>query len=161
MNIVGLSDMVHHVALPQNFDQEVLEVQVAKAQRFDLEPRIGREIVEDMKGLLENRPELEDFREVYVKPLLAHRAYERILTVHGRNVTPAGIVKPSDPEGTFESANKQDRKELLQLAERDAAVHETEMWNELRRANFTFDGVSYEIEEMKDRRRRNFRISGI
>lgn len=52
-------------------------------------------------------------RYLYLEDFLCWAAYRRLLLQHGRNITEAGITKPTDPMATFQPATDKDRSEMV------------------------------------------------
>jgi len=101
------------VKFSQNIEEDQLQPFVYAAQEYDLEPRIGDDLYNDLMAYAEtpdgSRPELLAFLNKEVKRFLVLTAYRRFMAAHGLNITQFGLTKTADPQGTFNQAEAQER----------------------------------------------------
>lgn len=67
-----------------------------------------------------------------LKPFLVWNTLRRYYLRAGRNITPAGITVPTDPQGTFQPISDKGRSELLAEATNKAEFHRTDIITFLR-----------------------------
>jgi|694.fasta_scaffold02665_25 hypothetical protein len=104
--------------------------------------------------------ELMDFYYNFVKKWLATATVVRYLPFHGLHVTQFGLEEYTQ-EGFGQVSDKR-RAEMLQNFKGKSDVYRTRMLNELDRVKSTFDGVKYEVELCRARKKRNqFTVLGI
>jgi len=70
-------------------------------------------------------------------------AFRRFLTNHGRNVTQFGYTTVKDPEGTFDQVDEIGRATYLRRLQDDINVAETNVFLQLHKVQWTFDGFQY------------------
>jgi hypothetical protein len=131
------------VKFSQNIPEDQINPHIYVAQEYDLAPRIGVQLYEDLESLAETpdpaKPELASFLNGPVKRYLLLISYARFISSHGLNVTQFGLSKTTDPQGTFEQSSAAERAVLIRQASSDASI----ALAKLTAVPFTFDGVSY------------------
>lgn len=161
--IIGIQQIQEFAPVPKSIDGSKVEPLIQSAQTFDLEPKIDPILFLDLLGPIneEERPELAAFLSEKVAPFLSYAVYIRMLTSFGRDLTPSGLTKPSDPRGTFQPADERDRAAMIRQAQSDLNIYETRLFLALDAANYKFDGVQYQELNKKPRSGRKFKISAI
>lgn len=76
-----------------------------------------------------------------LKPFLAWNTLRRYFMRAGRNITPAGITVPTDPQGTFQPISDKGRGELYEEAKSKAEFHRTDIIAFLRDNNLYNSGT--------------------
>jgi hypothetical protein len=134
------------VKFSQNIREDQIDPFIIAAQEYDLEPRLGDALYNDILTVLSGeivRPELLAFVNSKVKRYLVLASYYRFISGHGINITQFGVSQTRDPQGTFDQVTAQDRAVVLRQVASDLNVSLIKMTSE----PFIFDGVSYEKTE--------------
>ncbi|WP_421752932.1 hypothetical protein [Croceimicrobium sp.] len=162
-SIIGIQEVQKFANVPKSIDGQTIEPLIKSAQTFDLEPKIDPIMFSDLLGPIDNeaRPELAEFKAEKVAPFLAYHVFIRMLTSFGRDLSPSGLIKPSDPRGTFQPADERDRSAMIRQAQSDLNVYETRLFLALDAAGYKFDGVQYVELTKKPKSGRKFKISAI
>lgn len=88
--------------------------------------------------------ELEEFFNVYCKPILVHYALTRFLVEHGRNITQFGVVTPR--EDTSEPVSDQARADVRNQYKKDLDSYLSLFYARLEEVEYTFDGTVYDFD---------------
>lgn len=126
----------------------------------DANKDLALSILEYNPGSDTSDPELESFFDNYVLRWWILVAFRRFLANHGRNVTQFGYTNLLDPEGTFNQVDEIGRATYLRSLQSDINVAETNMFLELNKRQWTFDGFQYSHSSCKTGRK-NFEIRAI
>lgn len=133
------------VKFSQNIKDDQIEPYIFASQDYDLQPRLGNELYNDILELINfnntiPRPELQNFIDTKVKRYLVLCSYYRFISQHGFNITQFGVSSTRDPQGTFEQIGAQDRAVVLRQVSSDVNTSLIKMTND----TFIFDGISYQ-----------------
>ena len=128
----------------------------------DRDKDLGLEI-SNYEPTSDDQTELFAFFNGYILRWWVLIAYKRFLENHGRNVTQFGYTTPKDPEGTFDPVDEIGRAVYLRRLQADINVAETDIFLELHKVQWTFDGFQYLHESFinKHQRRKDFGIRAI
>ena len=115
------------VKFSQNIKDDQIEPYIYAAQDYDLRPRLGEELYNDILKLCsfdtnEERPELMLFVNEHVKRFLVLSSYYRFIATHGINVTQFGLSSTRDPQGTFDQVEASQRAVVLRQVASDINV---------------------------------------
>lgn len=132
------------VKFSPNIADEQLGPFIYAAQEYELEPKLGADLYQDLVAYAEtptgDRPELAAFLSGPVRRYLVLASYRRFIASHGMNVTQFGLTKTADPQGTFNQAEASERAVIIRQIDSDCKVALLKMTS----VSFVFDGVSYE-----------------
>lgn len=131
------------VRFSPNISPDQLEPHIYAAQEYDVEPRLGSDLYNDILTYSATpdgtRPQLQAFTEGVLRRYLVLVSYKRFLASHGLNVTQFGFTKTSDPQGTFNQAEASERAVILRQVDADANV----ALGKMLAVSWTFDGTAY------------------
>lgn len=137
------------VKFSPNIAEDQLLPYIYAAQEYELEPKLGAELYNDLVSYAEDpdgsRPQLQAFLTKEVSRFLTLTAYRRFIAAHGLNITQFGLTKTSDPQGTFSQAEAQERAVILRQVDADANVALGKMLSKV----WCFDGTSYAKDKAK------------
>jgi hypothetical protein len=142
--IVSKADFIaaNLVKFSPNILDDQINPAIYSAQEYDLEPRLGSDLYNDILATVAGeveRPELLAFINSKVKRYLVLTAYYRFISAHGLNITQFGVSKTADPQGTFNAVEASERAIILRQVQSDANVALTRLTS----TNYTFDGLIY------------------
>ena len=149
--LINKDDFSGIVKWSSNISERDVNFYCVEAQKFDtyhimpIAKVSGNNIVLDIETAIQEspitKPELVNFYNEYVKPFIVCKAYERLLLLHGRNVTQFGL-RVNNEETSNEISDKA-RGEWIEQTAHKANVYMNDMFAKMKEANFTFDGVVY------------------
>lgn len=149
--LINKDDFSGIVKWSSNIPERDVNFYCVEAQKFDTYPIMpiakvsGNSIVLDIETAIQEspitKPELVNFYNEHVKPFIVCKAYERLLLLHGRNVTQFGLRVNS--EETSNEISDKARGEWIEQTAHKANVYMNDMFAKMKEANFTFDGVAY------------------
>jgi len=157
------------VKFSQNIREDQIEPQIRAAQEYDLEPRLGAELLAALLALEplpvpsedpeapepepDPTPELRAFLPK-VKRYLVLSAYQRFVAQHGLNITQFGMTKTNDPQGTMTALDPQERAIILKQTQSDRNVALAKMTS----GPWVFDGTDYSAAKTEDSSKNNSSI---
>lgn len=111
----------------------------------------------------DTRPELHSFYYTYVRPYIAWKVYQQLVSIHGLNWTAQGITKFKDGQNTAEAISNTERQSMVNVAENAIGTYLTKLKRRFSDVDKTFDTIVYSVDSEKytDNERSPGRISGI
>lgn len=131
-----------YVIFSDNIDDSLVNPRINDAFTYEIEPKLG-----DLAAAINNAVTLENellaFYEAFVLPWWILLSYKRFVSTHGINIAQYGIIKMSDPDGTYTQSTASEIAIIIKQVTNDANVLETKCIKELNRINWTLDNVKY------------------
>lgn len=144
------------VQFTDNIHDRIINFHIDNAFYYQIKPLLGvlaDAINNATDETLELMPDLEAFYNDHLLRWWVLLAYKRFITNHGRNVTQFGYTKPKDPEGTYDQVTGEERAVVLKELQDDINVVQGNLFVELEKKNWIFDGVTYNATGNKRKKR--------
>lgn len=136
------SEFITYVKLGANVSKNGdIESYIKDMQELEFKPIVPNDFYLAITGTLTSTSELQALLNDYVKPYLISGSYEKFLLWHGRNVSQYGLRENN--EDTSVGISDKARAELMADIRRKTNIYQAEMLNQIKEANYTFDGVTY------------------
>jgi hypothetical protein len=151
--LLSKEDMKNYVQFSDNIADRIFNFHYHNAIEYDIKPRLGESLYNAcILATQQDFPELFLFRDTFVSRYAALATYVRLITEHGTNVTQFGFTQLRDPAGTFDQASEERRAVFLRAYKSDMDTAFTLLNNEMKRVNYTFDGIVFDSGEVKEKR---------
>jgi hypothetical protein len=135
------SDFPTFVNFSLNIEDRLINPHIEDAYKYDVRPKLDELAVDiyNYDTVDNDKPELEAFFNNFILQWWVLLAYKRFIQNHGRNVTQFGYTKTSDPQGTFQQLDGDERAVILRQLASDSGVS----YNYILQETWTFDSISY------------------
>lgn len=167
--LINKDDFAGIVKWSANIPDRDVDFYCIEAQKFDVYPVMplavvtGNNFIEDIEIAIQESPvtktKLVAFYDDYVKPFLVCKAYERLLVLHGRNITQFGL-RVNNEETSSEVSDKA-RGEWIEQTTHKANVYLADLMKEMKKVNYTFDSVVYSFAKCDNKPKYSTRIKAI
>lgn len=144
MALITKSDFSDYVQFTTNIPDRLINYHRDKAEVLDFKPLVSTAFWTIINtGSPGMGPELEDFFNEYIKPVVVHYAMCRFLIEAGVNITQFGLVNPR--EDTSQPASDAQRGAMRNQYKADLQSYLSKFYARLKEVEYTFDGVVYEF----------------